>query len=44
MKNISQTYYDYIYNGKVEDDEDLAYEYNELEELPEDMDNYGREN
>ena len=28
MRNISQCYWELLYNGKVSDDEDLAYEYN----------------
>lgn len=40
MRNISQCYWEFLYNGKVSDDEDLAYEYNmeweeEVEEVEE---------
>ena len=28
MKTISQTYYQYIYEGCIPQDEDLSYEYN----------------
>ena len=34
MKNIHQSYFDWIYNGKIADDEDVTYEYNDLKELP----------
>ena len=29
MKTISQTYYQYIYEGTISYDEDMSYEYNE---------------
>ena len=39
MKNISQCYWEVLYEGRVSMDEDMAYEYNktikELEELEE---------